>query len=385
MATSSYDQARPGQTDPTHESTGPEVARLPREILSGARQDEHVSPVLPPLPTSIVGSLPQPDWLIDRDRLGHQFPPRVRAAELWRVSPEFLQEAQDDATLTAIRAQEEAGLDILTDGEIRRESYSNHFATALEGLDLDRPGTVRNRSGIDIPVPRVVSELRRPGPVQTEDVRFLRVHTDRTIKITVPGPFTMAQQAQNDHYPDDRALALAYADVVREEIADLFAAGADIVQIDEPWLQARPEVARRYGVEVVTRAVADAAGPVHVHLCFGYAAMVAERPEGYSFLPELADVPADTISVETAQSHLDPATLRPLRGKGIALGVLDLSTPDVETPETIADRVRRALDHVDVHRLVLSSDCGLKYLPRAAAVGKMRALADAAALLRAEL
>jgi 5-methyltetrahydropteroyltriglutamate--homocysteine methyltransferase len=357
----------------------------PREILSGARQDEHVSPVLPPLPTSIVGSLPQPDWLIDRDRLGHQFPPRVRAAELWRVSPEFLQEAQDDATLKAIRAQEEAGLDILTDGEIRRESYSNHFATALEGLDLDRPGTVRNRSGIDIPVPRVVSELRRPGPVQTEDVRFLRVHTDRTIKITVPGPFTMAQQAQNDHYPDDRALALAYADVVREEIADLFAAGADIVQIDEPWLQARPEVARRYGVEVVTRAVADAAGPVHVHLCFGYAAMVAERPEGYSFLPELADVPADAISVETAQSHLDPATLRPLRGKGIALGVLDLSTPDVETPETIADRVRRALDHVDVHRLVLSSDCGLKYLPRAAAAGKMRALAEAAALLRDDL
>jgi 5-methyltetrahydropteroyltriglutamate--homocysteine methyltransferase len=385
MATSSYDRARPGQTDPTHESTGSEVARLPREILSGARQDEHVSPVLPPLPTSIVGSLPQPDWLIDRDRLGHQFPPRVRAAELWRVSPEFLQEAQDDATLTAIRAQEEAGLDILTDGEIRRESYSNHFATALEGLDLDRPGTVRNRSGVDIPVPRVVSELRRPGPVQTEDVRFLRVHTDRTIKITVPGPFTMAQQAQNDHYPDDRALALAYADVVREEIADLFAAGADIVQIDEPWLQARPEVARRYGVEVVTRAVADAAGPVHVHLCFGYAAMVAERPEGYSFLPELADVPADTISVETAQSHLDPATLRPLRGKGIALGVLDLSTPDVETPETIIDRVRRALDHVDVDRLVLSSDCGLKYLPRAAAAGKMRALAEAAALLRDDL
>jgi 5-methyltetrahydropteroyltriglutamate--homocysteine methyltransferase len=342
-------------------------------------------PALPPLPTSIVGSLPQPDWLIDRDRLGHQFPPRVRAAELWRISPEFLQEAQDDATLTAIRAQEEAGLDILTDGEIRRESYSNHFATALEGLDLDRPGTVRNRSGIDIPVPRVVSELRRPGPVQTEDVRFLRAHTDRTIKITVPGPFTMAQQAQNDHYPDDRALALAYADVVREEIADLFAAGADIVQIDEPWLQARPEVARRYGVEVVTRAVADAAGPVHVHLCFGYAAMVAERPEGYSFLPELADVPADTISVETAQSHLDPSTLRPLRGKGIALGVLDLSTPDVETPETIADRVRRALDHVDVDKLVLSSDCGLKYLPRAAAAGKMRALAAAATLLRTEL
>ncbi|MCW2583164.1 MAG: metE, partial [Klenkia sp.] len=276
-------------------------------------------------------------------------------------------------------------LDIVGDGEIRRESYSNHFATSLAGLDLDHPGTVRNRSGLDVHVPRVTGELRRPSPVQVDDVRFLRAHTDRTIKITVPGPFTMAQQAQDDVYGDDRLLALAYADVVREEIADLFAAGADIVQLDEPWLQARPEVARRYGVEVLDRALAGAAGTTHVHLCFGYAAMVAERPEGYSFLPELADVPADAISVETAQSHLDPATLAPLRGKGIALGVLDLSTPEVETPEVIADRVRRALDHVDVDELVLSSDCGLKYLPRAAAAGKMRALAQAAAVLRTEL
>ncbi len=340
---------------------------------------------LPNLPTSIVGSLPQPDWLIDRDRLGHQFPPRVRAAELWRVTPEFLDEAQDDATLAAIRVQEEAGLDIVTDGEIRRESYSNHFATALDGLDLEHPGTVRNRSGIDIPVPRVTGEIRRPAPVQVDDVRFLRAHSDRSIKITVPGPFTMAQQAQNDHYPDDRALAFAYADVVREEIADLFAAGADIVQLDEPWLQARPEVARRYGAEALTRALEGAAGPVHVHLCFGYAAMVAERPEGYSFLPELADTPADAISVETAQSHLDPAQLRPLRGKGIALGVLDLSTPEVETPEVIADRVRRALDDVDVDKLLLSSDCGLKYLPRESAAGKMRSLAQAAQVLRDEV
>jgi 5-methyltetrahydropteroyltriglutamate--homocysteine methyltransferase len=340
---------------------------------------------LPPLPTMIVGSLPQPDWLIDRERLGHQFPPRVRAAELWRIPPEFLREAQDDATLAVIRAQEEAGLDILTDGEIRRESYSNHFATALDGLDVEHHGRVRNRSGIDIPVPRVTGEIRRPAPVQVADVRFLRAHTDRTIKITVPGPFTMAQQAQNDHYPDDRALALAYADVVREEIADLFAAGADVVQLDEPWLQARPDVARRYGAEALTRAAADAAGPVHVHLCFGYAAMVAERPDGYSFLPELADTPVTAVSVESAQSRLDPATLRPLRGKGVALGVLDLSTPDVETPATIADRVRRALDHVDVDTLMLSSDCGLKYLPRASAAGKMRALAQAAAGLRTQL
>ncbi|MCZ2810176.1 5-methyltetrahydropteroyltriglutamate--homocysteine methyltransferase [Modestobacter sp. VKM Ac-2979] len=340
---------------------------------------------LPPLPTTVVGSLPQPDWLIDRDRLGHQFPPRVRAKELWRVPPEFLQEAQDDATLATIRAQEQAGLDIVGDGEIRRESYSNHFATALEGLDLDHPGSVRNRSGIDIPAPRVVGEIRRSGPVQVDDVRFLRAQTDRAVKITVPGPFTMAQQAQDDHYGDDRALALAYAEVVRAEIADLFAAGADIVQLDEPWLQARPEVARRYGVEVLTAALADAPGPVHVHVCFGYAAMVADRPEGYSVLPQLADVPAAAISIETAQSHLDPATLRPLRGKGVALGVLDLSTPEVETPETVADRVRRALDHVDVDTLVLSSDCGLKYLPRESAAGKMRSLARAAELLRAEL
>ncbi|HZB21479.1 MAG TPA: 5-methyltetrahydropteroyltriglutamate--homocysteine methyltransferase, partial [Blastococcus sp.] len=314
-----------------------------------------------------------------------QFPPRVRARELWRVEPRYLQEAQDDATLAALRAQEEAGLDVVTDGEIRRESYSNHFATALDGLDLDRAGSVRNRSGVEIPVPRVTGEIRRPAPVQVEDVRFLRAHTDRTMKITVPGPFTMAQQAQDDHYGDDRGLALAYADVVREEIADLFAAGADIVQIDEPWLQARPDVARRYGAEAVTLAVEGAPGPVHLHLCFGYAAMVSERPDGYSFLPELADTPVDTVAVETAQSHLDPATLRPLRGKGIALGVLDLSTPEVETPEVVADRVRRALDDVDVDRLVLTSDCGLKYLPRDSAAGKMRSLALAAEMLRAEV
>jgi len=336
-------------------------------------------------PTTLVGSYPQPEWLIDRANLAGRFPPRVRAAELWRIPEAQLAEAQDDATVLAIRAQEEAGLDIITDGEMRRESYSNRFATALDGVDLDEPGVALDRTGHENPVPRVVGPVRRTRPVEVRDVEFLRSLTDRRIKITVPGPFTMAQQAQNDHYSDDRGLAMAYAEVVREEIADLFAAGADIVQIDEPWLQARPEIARRYGAEAVNRAVADAPGPVHVHLCFGYAAMVSERPEGYSFLAELADTPADTISVETAQSRLDPATLRPLRGKGIALGVLDLSTPEVETPETIADRVRRALDHVDVDKLVLSSDCGLKYLPRASAAGKMRALAQAAAVLRAGL
>ncbi len=340
---------------------------------------------LPPLPTSIVGSLPQPDWLIDREKLAHRFPPRVRARELWRVAPEYLAEAQDDATLLAIREQEDAGLDILTDGEIRRESYSNHFATALDGVDIDNPGTALDRSGHPNPVPRIAGEISRPGPIQAEDVRFLRRHTDRTIKITVPGPFTMSQQAQNDHYADGRAVALAYADVVREEVADLFAAGADIVQLDEPYLQARPEPARQYGVEALHRALDGAAGPTALHICFGYAAIIHERPEGYSFLAELADAPVGHVSVETAQSRLDPTSLRPLRGKGVILGVLDLSTPEVETPETVADRVRRALDHVDVDKLVLSSDCGLKYLPRASAAGKMRSLVEAAGILRSEL
>jgi 5-methyltetrahydropteroyltriglutamate--homocysteine methyltransferase len=340
---------------------------------------------LPKLPTSVVGSLPQPDWLIDREKLAHRFPPRVRARELWRITPEHLAEAQDDATVMAIRMQEDAGLDIVTDGEIRRESYSNHFATALEGIDIDNPGTALDRSGHPNPVPRVAGDIRRPRPIQADDVRFLRAHTDRTIKITVPGPFTMSQQAQNDHYADGRAVAMAYAEVVREEIADLFAAGADIVQVDEPYLQARPEPAREYGAEALTRALDGAAGPTAVHICFGYAAIIHERPEGYSFLAELADTPIEAVSVETAQSRLDPTTLRPLRDKGIILGVLDLSTPEVETPEVVADRVRRALDHVDVDKLVLSSDCGLKYLPRAAAEGKMRSLAAAAATLRTEL
>src|SRR4051794_1857653 len=269
---------------------------------------------LPTLPTSIVGSLPQPDWLIDRDRLAHQFPPRVRAAELWRVAPELLAEAPDDATLLALRAQEEAGVDIVTDGGIRREAYSNHFATAIEGIALDTPGTVLNRSGKPIPVPRVTGALRRPAPIQASDVRFLRAATDRTVKITVPGPFTMAQQAQDDHYADDRALALAYADVVREEIADLFSAGADIVQLDEPWLQARPEVARRYGAEALTRALEGAEGPVHVHLGFCYAAVGAGGPGGCSFLPRPAATPAPAVSGGAGRAHPPPPTPRPPGG-----------------------------------------------------------------------
>jgi 5-methyltetrahydropteroyltriglutamate--homocysteine methyltransferase len=334
-------------------------------------------------PTSLVGSYPQPDWLIDRARLAGRFPPRVRAKELWRPAPEFLAEAQDDATLVAIRAQEEAGLDVVTDGEIRRESYSNHFATALAGIDIDHPGEALDRSGHPNPVPRVVGPVRRPGPIQRPDLDYLRAHTGRTVKVTVPGPFTMSQQAQDDFYGDPRALALAYADAVNQEVRDLFAAGADIVQLDEPYMQARPEPARAYGLAALNRALDGVTGTTAVHICFGYAAIIHERPSGYSFLPELADCPCDQVSIETAQSHLDPSVLARLAGKTIILGVLDLSTPDVEPPELVAARVRRALPYVDAERVVLAPDCGMKYLPRASADGKMRSMVAAATALRA--
>jgi 5-methyltetrahydropteroyltriglutamate--homocysteine methyltransferase len=339
------------------------------------------------LPTSLVGSYPQPDWLVDRGRLASRMPPRVRARELWRVAPEFLEQAQADATLLAIRAQEDAGLDILTDGEIRRESYSNRFATALDGLDLDNPGTTLNRSGDPVPVPRVTGPIRRRHPVEVADLSFLRDHTARTVKITLPGPFTMAQQAQDDHYGSREALALGYAEAVNEEIRDLFAAGADIVQLDEPWLQSRPVEAAKYGVKVINRALdgVSALGTTAVHLCFGYAAMVRDRPAGYSFLPELAACDADQISIETAQSNLDCSVLTALENKTIILGVIDLSTPEVETPAVVAARVRRALPYVPASRLVLAPDCGMKYLSRESADGKMAAMAAAAATLRAEL
>jgi len=339
---------------------------------------------LPLFPTSLVGSLPQPDWLIDRPKLAGRFPPRVRARELWRPAPEFLAEAQDDATVLAIRSQEDAGLDILTDGEIRRESYSNHFATALVGLDLDNPGEALDRSGHPNPVPRVVGPVRRPRPVQVDDVRFLRAHTDRTIKVTVPGPFTMSQQAQDDHYGDPAALADAYADAVNAEVRDLFAAGADIVQLDEPYLQARPEPARQYGLRALNRALDGITGTTAVHLCFGYAAIIHDRPSGYSFLPELADCTCDQISIETGQSNLDPSVLATLAGKTIILGVMDLSDPAIESGELVADRVRRALPFVAPEKVVVATDCGMKYLPRASAEGKMRAMAAAARMLRSE-
>ncbi|MGE3285811.1 MAG: uroporphyrinogen decarboxylase family protein [Pseudonocardia sp.] len=343
---------------------------------------------LPLLPTSLVGSYAQPEWLIDRAKLAGRFPPRVRAKELWRVEPALLAQAQDDATELAIRAQERAGLDLLTDGEIRRESYSNHFATALEGVDIDNPGTALDRSGHPNPVPRIVGPIRRPEPVQVGDLEFLRAHTDRPVKMTVPGPFTMTQQAQNDHYPDLESAAMGYAAAVNAEIRDLFAAGADVVQIDEPYLQARPDAARAYGLAALNAALDgldDTVGTTAVHLCFGYAAIIHERPSGYSFLPELAACPVQQISIETAQSGLDLGVLADLADKTIILGVIDLSTPEVETADVVAARVRRAFAYLPPQQVVIAPDCGMKYLPRKAAEGKMRAMVDAAAALRSEL
>lgn len=338
------------------------------------------------LPTSLVGSYAMPDWLIDRKRLQDRFPPRVRAQELWRIDPEWLDEAQNDATIMAIHDQERAGLDILTDGEMRRESYSNRFATALEGVDMDNHGTALDRSGHPNPVPRVTGEIRRKYPVQVEDVKFLRAHTDRTIKITVPGPFTMSQQAQNEYYADDASLALAYAAAVNEEIKDLFAAGADIVQLDEPYMQARPEKAREYGVKALERALDGVTGETALHICFGYAAIIHDgRATGYNFLAELADTDINQVSVETAQSGLDPKELEPLKEKTVILGVLDLSDPKVESPETVAERIRRGLGVVPAENVIVAPDCGFKYMPRATAFGKMKAMVEGARIVRAEL
>ena len=337
------------------------------------------------VPTSLVGSYVQPDWLIDRERLRHRFPPRVRATELWRVDPQYLEQAQDDATLIAIRDQERAGLDIITDGEARRESYSNRFATALAGVDIDNPGTALDRSGEPNPVPRVVGPIERKHPVQVRDIEFLRANTSRPTKITVPGPFTMSQQAQDDFYADPAELAQAYAGAVHDEIVDLFAAGADIVQIDEPYMQARPEKAREFGVEALQRALDGVTGTTAVHICFGYAAIIHGRPSAYSFLPELAACPCDQISIETAQSGIDTAILETLPGKQIILGVIDLDDLTVESPQTVADRIRRALPYKRPQELIAAPDCGMKYLPRDVGYGKLESLAAGAAAVRAEV
>ena len=336
-------------------------------------------------PTTLVGSYPQPDWLIDRVRLAERLPPRVRATDLWRVPADLLAGAQNDATLLAIKAQEDAGLDIITDGEIRRESYSNRFATALDGVDLDNPGTVIARSGQPSLVPRIVGKIQRRHPVEVEDVTFLRAHTSRTIKITVPGPFTMSQLASNEFYANGAEMAMDYAVAVNAEIRDLFAAGADIVQIDEPYLQARPEQAREYGLAALNRALEGVTGTTCVHLCFGYAAIVHDRPSGYSFLPELSACTCRQISIETAQSNLDCAVLTGLPGKQILLGVVDLSDMNVETPARVAERIRRALPYVRAEDIIVATDCGMKYLPRDVADGKMRAMVEGAALMRREV
>jgi 5-methyltetrahydropteroyltriglutamate--homocysteine methyltransferase len=338
------------------------------------------------LPTTLVGSYPQPEWLIDRQRLAGRFPPRVRALELWRIPEPYLAEAQDDATLMAIKAQEDAGLDIISDGEIRRESYSNRFATALDGIDLDNPGTALDRSGHPNPVPRVVGKIRRRHAVGVRDLEFLRRHTSRRVKVTVPGPFTMAQQAQIDHYGGIRELAaMDYAAALNEEIRDLFNAGADVVQIDEPYMQARPEEARAFGLAALNRALENVVGTTAVHICFGYAAIIHVRPSGYSFLPELAQCRCAQVSIETAQSKLDCAVLEQLPGKKIILGVIDLSDPAVESAEVVAERIRRALPFVAPENLLVAPDCGMKYLPRAAAFGKLQAMVAGAQIVRTQL
>ena len=336
--------------------------------------------------TTVVGSYPQPDWLVDRDMLGRRLPPRVRAKEIWRVAPQYLEQAQDDATLIAIRDMERAGVDIVSDGEIRRESYSNRFATALEGIDLDNPGTALDRTGHPNPVPRVVGPIRRTRPVEVRDVQFLRANTDRRIKATLPGPFTMSQQAQDDYYKDEGELAMALAAAVNGEIKDLFAAGADVVQIDEPYLQARSEKAKRFAIPAINRALEGIGGTTALHTCFGYAHIVHDRPNGYPFLEPLADTSVRQIAMESAQQNVDLAILDALRGKDLIVGVIDLADDSaVETADVVAERIRRALKHVEPEHLIVSPDCGMKYLPREKAFAKLRALVEGAAKVRAEI
>jgi 5-methyltetrahydropteroyltriglutamate--homocysteine methyltransferase len=340
---------------------------------------------MPEIRTTVIGSYPQPDWLVDRAMLGGRLPPRVRARDIWRVAPEHLEQAQDDATLLAIRDLERAGVDIITDGEIRRESYSNRFATALDGMDVDNPGTAIDRTGTPTPVPAVRGPVRRRHPVEVRDIRFLRENTNRQVKITLPGPFTMTQQAQDQHYGDARALALDLAAAVNEEIHDLFAAGADIVQIDEPYLQARPEAAREYAVEAINRAVEGVDGVTALHTCFGYAHLVHDRPPGYSFLTELNDCAVDWLAIEAAQPRLDLSILEQVPDKGVILGVLDLGDVGVESVDTVAERIRAALRHLPAHRLQVGPDCGMKYLPRDVAFAKLHAMVRAARVVAAEL
>ena len=337
------------------------------------------------LPTTVVGSYPQPDWLVDRATLHQHGVPRVHAHDMWRIPPEWLEQAQDDATILAIQELQRAGIDIVTDGEIRRESYSNRFALALEGIDAATPGQVTSQTGRVTPVPRVVGKIRRVAAVESRDATFLRQHAAHATKITLPGPFTLSQQARNDFYKDEEELAMDYAVAVNQELRDLKATGVDVVQLDEPWVRQSPEKAARYGIKAINRALQGIEGPTVVHLCFGYAAVVANKPSGYSFLGQLSDTVADQISIEAAQPRLDLGVLRDLSGKTIMLGVLDLGDPGVETAETVAGRIRAGLKCVDATKLVIAPDCGMKYLPRATAFGKLKAMAEGAAIVRREL
>jgi 5-methyltetrahydropteroyltriglutamate--homocysteine methyltransferase len=338
------------------------------------------------LPTTVVGSYPQPEWLVDHAMLSKSVP-RTRMQDIWRVPEAHLEQAQDDATIVAIRDMERAGIDIVTDGEIRRESYSNRFATALEGIDADKPAIIMSRSGQATPVPRVVGKVRRARPIELRDMEFLRRNTDRVAKITLPGPFTMSQQAKNEFYSDEEELAMAFAEAVNAEALDLQKAGADVIQLDEPWVRNNPELAKRYAVKAINRALRGLTVPTVVHLCFGYAAVVpgSTKPAGYSFLAELADTSADQISIEAAQPKLDLGVLKELSSKKILLGVLDLGNAEIETAAVVADRIRHGLKYVSTDRLILAPDCGMKYMPRHVAFGKLKALCDGAAVVRREL
>jgi 5-methyltetrahydropteroyltriglutamate--homocysteine methyltransferase len=342
---------------------------------------------LPLLPTTLVGSYPQPDWLIDRARLKSRLPPRVRATDLWRFEGDALREAQDNATIIALRDQERAGLDIVGDGEMRRESYSNRLATSLSGIDIDNPGVATDRTGAQNPVPRVTGPIKRLSPIEVQDVAFIKRHTERPLKITIPGPFTMTQQAQNDFYPSDEALAMDYADAVNAEIQDLFAAGVDIVQLDEPYLEARAETARAYAIAAINRALRGVSGQTALHICFGYAHVHrgAAKPNGYSYLGELANAAIDIISLEAAQPKLDLKVLDELKSKTIMLGVIDLNDPEPETPDMVASRIRNALDHVSAERLMIAPDCGMKYLSQDLAFAKLKAMVDGTKIVRQEL
>ena len=338
-----------------------------------------------PLPTTVVGSYPQPLWLVDRAALAHHGVPRVSASDIWRIPEDQREAAQDDATIVAIADMERAGIDIVSDGEMRRESYSNRFALALDGIDAEHPGAVRGSTGRVTPVPRVVGRIRRRGPVEVRDAEFLLAHARHATKITLPGPFTLSQQAENAFYKDEEEMAMDYAVAVNEELQALKATGVDVVQLDEPWVRTAPDKAERWGVNAINRALQGIAGPTIIHLCFGYAASVRDKPSAYAFLPQLADTTAGQISIEAAQPRLDLGVLRDLAGKTIVLGVLDLSDPAVETPETVAARLRAGLQYVPPERLVAAPDCGMKYLPRDTAFGKLRALAEGAAIVRREL